>query len=75
MIDLTKITLEQANKIECALVMLEKNIKEQIDGNKALANDMGLPETTRNNLKGNAEWWEDVHELIYGEGEADGNNL
>ena len=70
MIDLTSITLEQANKIECALIMLEDDIKKQIDGNKALANDMELSEGTRNNLKGTAQWWEEVHKLIY-EGKED----
>lgn len=67
MIDLTKITPEQANRIECALLALESTVKENITGNEALANDEDLPMTTRNTLKHNAEWWKAVHALIYGE--------
>lgn len=66
MIDLTRITPEQANRIECALMMLEGAVKEQIDGNQALADDPSLPQTTRNNLMGTAQWWKELHALIYG---------
>lgn len=66
MIDLTKITPEQANRIECALLMLESSVKNEIAGNQALADDSSLPMATRNNLKSNAQWWEEVHTLIYG---------
>lgn len=66
MIDLTKITPEQANRIECALLILEDNVKGQITGNEALANDESLPMSTRNTMKCNAEWWKAVHALIYG---------
>ena len=69
MIDLTKITPEQANRIECALMMLEGAVKEQITGNQALADDPSLPQTARNNLMGTAQWWKEVHTLIYGKDE------
>lgn len=66
MIDLTTITAEQANKIECALLALESAINAEIDGNQKLAADESLPMSTRTNLESNAQWWKEVHTLIYG---------
>lgn len=66
MIDLTKITPEQANKIECALVIIEDTFKEEIKFWGQLACDDGLSERARRNSKANAEWWTEVHKLIYG---------
>ena len=66
MIDLTKITPEQANRIECALLMLETDIKDNINAHHQLANTEDLPMSTRKTMASNAKWWEEVHELIYG---------
>lgn len=66
MIDLTKITSEQANKIECALFSLERDVKEFIKANDYLANDKDVEEKTRETLKANANWWREVYTLIYG---------
>lgn len=66
MIDLTKITAEQANRIECALLILENDVKEQIEAHHQLANTEDLPMSTRKTMASNAKWWEEVHELIYG---------
>lgn len=66
MIDLTKITFEQANKIECALYMMEETFIENIEVYRRLANDEGLSAKTRDTMKSNAEWWQGAHDLIYG---------
>ena len=66
MIDLTKITPEQANKIECALVMIEDIFKEEIKSWGECACDDSVSEKARRNCKANAEWWTEVHKLIYG---------
>ena len=67
MIDLTKITPEQANKIECALLQMEDNFKDKIDAYTNLSQDDTLSAKVRITCKCNAEWWKAVHALIYGE--------
>ena len=67
MIDLTNITLEQANKIECALLQMENDFKNKIEVCTALSEDETLSEKTRVTFKCNAEWWKAVHALIYGD--------
>ena len=65
MIDLTKITREEANKIECALLCLEK---EMIDKAQAFENAStweDLSEKSRILMKSNAEWWSEVHTLLF----------
>ena len=67
MIDLTNITLEQANKIECALIQLEDVFKDRIGSYRILANDSTyFTEQARENFASNADWWQEVFELIYG---------
>lgn len=66
MIDLTKITPDQANKIEMVLVMMEDNIKAHVVSNEMLAEDKTLSEKVRNTCRNNAQWWKEVHTLIYG---------
>lgn len=65
MIDLSNITLEQANKIECALLQLEDKIKDTVSTYKELANDETLSEKARKIMQSNHEWWEEVYNLIY----------
>lgn len=67
MIDLTKITPEQANKIECALLQLEDSFKNNINAYAELSEDDSFSEKTRATFKCNAEWWKAAHALIYGE--------
>ncbi len=65
MIDLTKITLDEANKIECALLLLEKEIVDKAKAFQDFSTQEDLPEETRKVMKSNAEWWREVHALIY----------
>ena len=67
MIDLTNITFEQANKIECALLQLHSDIKDFIKTYDQLANDESLSESTRKTMASNHEWWKEVYKLIYQE--------
>lgn len=68
MIDLTKITPEQAKIIEFALFQMEDNVKDKINAYTSFAEeDDTLTEKTRAAMKCNAEWWKAVHALIYGE--------
>ena len=65
MIDLTKITLEEANKIECGLLMLEKNILDNAKAYEEASTWEDLPEKSRNVMKSNAEWWRELHTLLF----------
>ena len=67
MIDLTKITAEQANKIECALLQMEKHCIENMRSWGTLATDTNFSADARANFASNAQWWREVHELIYGD--------
>lgn len=67
MIDLTKITPEQANKIECALLMMDSHIKEIIHTYETAATWSDLSEKARQTMKSNAEWWKDLYQLLNGE--------
>ena len=65
MIDLTKITPDEANKIECALIMLEK---EFIDTAEAFENASTWEELSENKrivMKSNGKWWREVHALLF----------
>ena len=66
MIDLTRISPEQANRIECALIMLEGDVKDNIETYYKLTNRPDLEEDTILTLVENAKWWEGVYKLIYG---------
>ena len=65
MIDLTRITSSEANKIECALIMLEKEIIEKEKAFAEAASWDILPEKSQNVMKSNAQWWKEIHELIF----------
>lgn len=69
MIDLTRITPDQANRIECALLILERDVREHVEAHYQLANRDDLPASTRSHLKSDGEWWEEVYNLIYGKDE------
>lgn len=66
MLDLTKITPEQANKIECALIMLESSVIEKIEGYELLIKDETYSASTLELMKSNMEWWREVYQLLYG---------
>ena len=65
MLDLTKITSEEANKIECALLMIEKEILDKAKAFENASTWEDLPEKSRNVMKSNAEWWYNVHDLLF----------
>ena len=64
MIDLTKITPEEANKLEMALIQLTGNIEEKIKAYESISEDEEFTIETRNTMKSNAEWWREVLHLI-----------
>lgn len=63
--DLTKLTEVEANKLECALIMLDGDIRDIIRNYERIAEDDSLPDTARVTFKGNAEWWKEVYLMIY----------
>ena len=65
MLDLTKITPDEANKIECALLCLEKEIIKEAEAFKAASTWEELPEKSRMVMKSNAEWWREIHALLF----------
>lgn len=69
MIDLTKITPEQAKNIEIALAEMEEAFNKKINAYTSLANNENISDKIRITSKCNAEWWKSVHALIYGEKE------
>ena len=66
MLDLTKITPEQANKIKGALILLESAVKEKIDGYELLIKSGRYSPETVELMKFNIEWWREVYTLLYG---------
>ena len=65
MIDLTKISLEEANKIECALLMLKNEIKAEIRALDKASTYEDLSLKSRETIKSNANWWREVYALIF----------
>ena len=63
--DLTKLTFEEANKLECALLMLEKEVRQCIDIYMSVSEDPTFTEKTRNTMRSNAEWWQEVYTMLY----------
>ena len=65
MIDLTKITTDEANKIEVALLCLKKEIIGKAEDFENASTREDLSEKSRNVMKSNAEWWREVHALLF----------
>lgn len=65
MINLKKLTDDEANKIECALLMLSHEIEETIAAYEKAATYPELTETARKTMASNAQWWREVYELLY----------
>lgn len=64
MIDLTKITTEEANKLEMALISLTGDIEGKIKAYESVSEDKDFSKETRRKMKSNAEWWREVLHLI-----------
>lgn len=65
MINLTKVTEDQANKIEMVLNMMENHIKEQEQIFLSLVDNENFTEKTCETMRSNAEWWREAYELIF----------
>ena len=65
MLDLTKLTPDEVNKIEVALLCLEREIIAKAEASESASLLEGLDEETRLQIKSNGEWWREVHELIF----------
>ena len=65
--DLMKLTSDEANKLECALLMLHDTIHEYIGLYAKMAQDMDLKEKTRAVMQSNSEWWQEVYTMLYDE--------
>ena len=65
MIDLTNITLDEANKIERLLIYFEKEILDNAKSFEEASTWEDLSKETRNIMKSSAEWWKEIHTLIY----------
>lgn len=65
MIDLTTLTPEQANKIECFLITCEVDIMETIKAHQVIADDHTLSPKLRETFASNAQWYRDLYHLIY----------
>ena len=66
MIDLTQITFEQANIIECVLSQMETRIYDNYECYEKLACDTTFSDTTRECMNRNAKWWLTAYQLIFG---------
>lgn len=64
--DLTKLTPDEANKIECLLLTLTTDIEKAIDAFERLSANDDFPEETRRVWRSNAEWYRECYHLIYG---------
>lgn len=64
--DLTTLTHEEANKLECMLLTLTSDIEKIIDTYDKLAEDSSFSEDTQRVMKSNAEWYRECYLLIYG---------
>jgi len=65
MIDLTRITPDEANKIEVALLQLHNDVQKTIKCYDAIANDTEFSAETRKTMANNRDWWQEVYDLIY----------
>lgn len=66
MIDLTKLSPEQATKIEVVLMLMENDFKAFIQMNENLSQDFDLPEEGRRIFEANTTWHKEAYRLIYG---------
>lgn len=64
-IDCTKLTVEQANKIEMVLLSLQSRVYDQIIAYEKLAADTSLSQEVRDTMQNNAEWWLKTYDLLF----------
>ena len=64
-IDCTKLTVEQANKIEMVLLSLQSRVFDQIIAYEKLSADTSLTEEVRKTMYSNMQWWLEVYQFIY----------
>lgn len=65
MIDLTKLTLEQANKLEMYLITCEEDIVDSINTYERLSEDTDYTESIRAKFRSNSEWYKELYQLIF----------
>lgn len=63
--DLTTLTPEQANKLECYLVMIEDDLKKTIEAHDTLSKDKSFLPNLRETFASNAQWYRELYHLIY----------
>ena len=64
-IDCTKLTVEQANKLEMVLLSLQSRVYDQIIAYEKLSADTSLTEEVRKTMYSNMQWWLEAYQLIY----------
>ncbi len=64
-IDCTKLTVEQANKIEMVLLSLQSRVYDQIIAYEKLAADTSLSQEVRDTMQNNAEWWLKTYDFLF----------
>lgn len=64
-IDCTKLTVEQANKVEITLLYLQSHIYDQVIAYEKLAADTSLSQEVRNTMQNNAEWWLNTYDFLF----------
>lgn len=65
MIDLTTLTPEQANKLECYLITIEDDLKKTIEAHDTLSKDQSFLPDLRQTFANNCQWYKDLYHLIY----------
>ena len=65
MIDLTTLTPEQANKLECFLITIEDDLKKTIEAHDTLSKDQSFLPDLRKTFASNCEWYKELYHLIY----------
>ena len=65
MIDLTKLTMEQANKLEMYLITCEEDIVDSITTYERLSEDPEFSDSIRAKFRSNSEWYKELYQLIF----------
>lgn len=64
-IDCTKLTVEQSNKIEMVLLSLQSRVFDQIIAYEKLSADTSLSQEVRSTMQSNAEWWLNTYDFLF----------
>lgn len=65
MIDLTKLTPEQANKLEMYLITCEEDLVDSINTYERLSAMTDYSESIRAKFRSNANWYRELYQLIF----------